>query len=264
MPFSFTPKVDGVDTIAAIDVNELQTAITALGVTTDFVGSGTYAARPASIANNAGRIYLPTDKPVICRDTGAGWVEWETDTGSPLALPNSGSFSWVNQGGASIATVNGRDVLTSPSGSVIRGRSVASSNPMTITARLVLACPVGGNSEAGLFIGDGTKFVTWAAFTTFGGGAMRTAKWTSNSVYSANYSQRTPMEGYSSVPNWLRITDDGTNFLFYLSQNGIDWVLFDTRARLNWLTTGPTICGYYISNQSGKTGDIVCYSWSKV
>lgn len=264
MPYSFTPKTDFVDTVAAADVNALQNAISEIGPNAESVGSGTYATRPASAAANAGRLYIPTDKPVICRDSGAAWEEWETDTGTRLVLPNSGSFSWVNQGGASIATVNGRDVLTSPSGSVIRGRSVPSSNPMTVTARLVIACPVGGNSEAGLFIGNGTKFVTWAAFTTFGGAAMRTAKWTSSSVFSANYSQRNPMEGYATIPNWLRITDNGTNFLFYLSQNGYDWVLFDTRGRLDWLTTGPTIVGYYISNQSGQTGDLVCYSWSKV
>lgn len=257
MPFSFTTKVDGVDQVMASHVNDLQSA-----VNSQLTTKGAYASRPS--AGVDGRIYLPTDKPVICMDNGTTWDEWETDTGSLLTLPNSGSFAWENQGGASISTVNGRDVLTSPSGSVIRGRYVASSNPMTVTARLIAACPVGGNSEAGLFISDGTKFVTWAAFTTFGGGAMRTAKWATNASFSATYSQRTPMEGYSTVPNWLRVTDNGTNFLFYLSQNGIDWVLFDTRARLDYLTTGPTRVGWYISNQSGASGNFICYSWSKV
>jgi len=264
MPYSFPTRSDGVgNTIGASHMNAVQDAIEEIGLNSESVGSGIYASRPASASVNAGRLYLPTDKPVICRDNGTTWEEWDLASGAKLTLPNSASFSWDNQGAASIATVNGRDVLTSPTGSVFRGRTVPATNPMFVKARLSAATVVGGNSSIGLCISDGTKLVAWEAMTTFGGGGMRSGKWTSSTAgFNATYLNfSTVIFGTTAI--WLGLQDDGTNIIFWMSQNGVDWIKMESRARLDWLASLTTI-GWYYSNQSGQTGDAVLYSWEKV
>lgn len=254
MPFSFTTKVDGVDQVMASHVNDLQTA-----VNSQLTTKGAYASRPT--AGTDGRLYLPTDKPVICLDNGSTWDEWDLSSGSKLTLPASGSFSWDNQGAASISTVNGCDVLTSPTGSVIRGRYVAASNPMFVKARIAPSTIVGGNSTIGVYVGDGTKIVAFEALTTFGGGGMRTAKWTNASTFSATYTNH-PTVFYGIVPTWVGLQDDGTNIHFWMSGNGTDWIRIESRARLDFLASVSRV-GWFISNQSGSTGAAVLYSWEK-
>lgn len=228
----------------------------------NIVASGTYASRPA--AGKTGRVYLATDKSSIARDNGTTWDEWDASTGTPIVVPNDASFSWENQGAASVTTTNGKVVLTSPTGTVIRGRYVAASNPMTVTARLIHPTTIGGNSEAGLFVGDGTKVVTWAMHTCYGGGKLRTAKWSSDTTWNSDYKNAVPDEVWGNVSfNWARITDNGTNLLFYLSQDGIHWMLFDTQARLNYLASVSRV-GWYFCNQTGVNSDYTLMSWSKV
>ena len=223
--------------------------------------SGAYASRPAAATN--GRIYFSTDKPVISLDNGSAWSEWDTTTGAKLTLPNSGSFSWVNQGSASVTTTNGADVLTTPTGTnQIRGRSVAASNPMFVKARLAPKTQVGGNSIIGLFVSDGTKFVTFDSITTFGGNHMRTAKWSSSSAFSATYTNYSTLP-YGITPKWIGIQDDGTNLLFWLSDNGVDWTRIESRARLDYLVTSITLVGWFMNNESGSNGSAVLYSWEK-
>jgi hypothetical protein len=223
--------------------------------------TGSYASRPA--AGHAGSLYFPTDKPALCRDTGGAWEEWDMTTGAKLTLPNSGSFSWVNQGGASITTTNGVDVLTTPTGTnQVRGRSVAASNPMTVKARLSPSTFVGGNSTVGLFVSDGTKLVTWEAATTFGGNHMRTAKWTTVSSFSATYTNYSTLM-YGITPKWIGLTDNGTNLLFLLSDNGINWTQVESRARLDFLASVSTV-GWFTNNESGSTAECFLYSWEKV
>lgn len=255
MPYSFSTKVDHVDYVMASHINDLQSAINSQLTT-----KGTYAARPP--AGTDGRLYIPTDKPVICLDNGTSWDEWDMTTGGKLVLPNSASFSWLNQGSSSVTTTNGADVLTTPyNTNTLRGRSVAASNPMFVKVRLSPKAIVGGNSTIGLFVSDGTKLVTWEAITTFGGNHMRTAKWATTTSFSATYTNYSTLP-YGITPKWIGLQDDGTNLLFWMSDNGIDWTRVESRARLDYLASISTV-GWFMNNETGSNNSSVLYSWEK-
>ena len=185
-------------------------------------------------------------------------------SGRIIVPPDDSGFSWLNQGGSSVTTdANDDVVLTCPTGSVIRGRIKAiPSTPYTITARLIPAMIVGGNSEAGLCFYDGTKVILWSGFTCFGGGGIRVANWTNVSTFSANVSQRNPTENYYVPMRWLRVTDDGTTLGFWCSDDGDHWVRYTTATRASFMTT-PTHLGWFQNNQSGSNSDFYLHSWEE-
>lgn len=182
--------------------------------------------------------------------------------GRIIVPPNDASFSWLNQGTSTVTTdANGDVVLTCPTGTNLRGRIIAlPATPYTVTARLIAAQIVGGNSESGLILYDGTKCVTWSAFTSYGGGVTRVTNWTSVSVFSANVASRNPSEDYAQPLRWIRITDDGTTYSFYCSDDGDHWVRFATATRASFMTT-PTNIGWFQNNQAGANSDFILHSW---
>jgi hypothetical protein len=69
--------------------------------------------------------------------------------------------------------------------------------------------------------------------------------WNTVSSYNNNmkYVQFSPSPSF-----WLRINNDGTNFNFYVSNNGADWILFYSEANSSFLTGSPAAIGVYGEN----------------
>ena len=233
----------------------------------DAITSGALADAPSN--SPGGRLYFPTDAPVASLSNGS-----TSSSHGPihtLTAPVSGDFSWVNQGGASISTANGGVFLTCPATASppklrIRAKS-APSTPYTITALVVPDMyPDGNDQVAGIgFRESGTSKLETVHFVysaAVGGFLIATAKWTSETAYSAD-------RGYfdapkAGSPRWLRIKDDGTNLFFQYSNSGVMWRTIASPLRGNFFTTGPDQV-FFFGGAAAATYDVGVHllSWKQ-
>jgi hypothetical protein len=181
--------------------------------------------------------------------------------------PVSGDFSWDNQGGASVSTSDVGIFLSIPASASISLRSrykAAPTPPYVITAAFVpLFFGTNTFDTYGFIWSDGTKFATFGVgYNTgvTGGYYLLSGKWTSSTVYAANYlalaySQFGPLV-------WLRIADNNTNRICSLSSDGQNWVVFDTQTRTDHLT--PTRVGFGASATNGTyASGLTLRSWKE-
>jgi hypothetical protein len=204
---------------------------------------GTYAARPASSANGAGRLYLPTDGVAIYRDSGSAWASYGPIF--PLTEPDDSAFAWINQGTASVSASNGSIFLRGPVSASdnlrIRKRS-APATPYVITAGFISNL-VNLNFQAfGLIFrqsSDG-KLCTFSMLGSSNTGAatsgsgIEAVKYTNPTTFSASYQNR----GFNRMGPivWLRIADNGTNRICSFSADGINFVQYHSIGRTDFLT----------------------------
>lgn len=148
--------------------------------------------------------------------------------GFPVGRPAASTLSWINQGSASyIEHANGPITLTIPaSGSdQIRalGKAPPGSAPYTLTAKLSAQTWGANFAVAGLYIQDSSGKIV---YLNQAGTAGNRAAVQVNYFNSASSFNSTPKSwstnGYSTF--WLRIRNDGTNWNYYWSLNGADWV----------------------------------------
>lgn len=237
MPYSFSTKVDHVDYVMASHINDLQTAVTAIRPNNESVQQGTYAARPA--AGNAGSIYLCTDVGLFCYDNGTTWVNFQDGLGGLLTVPPSASWTTSTLGSATFAADKDGRLLTIPSATGdnwrIEYRTLANATPYTVTAYIDYTMRNQASFFSGLVLRDAS-----GNLVTFGIGYDGTPrvvgmKWTSITAYSADY-LRSDVTQWGGIPKWFRIRDDGTNRYCEFSFNGLDWVLFHSVGRTDFLT----------------------------
>ncbi len=118
--------------ITAGNLTDLLAAAGAVGSTT----TGIYSALPGSA--NTGDIYYCTDRLASFVYNGANWDMWYQGLYVPGPFSALPTFTWLNQGSASIVTEGGNmEFLFAPAGSgdSIKGReiNVPGSTPWTIT-----------------------------------------------------------------------------------------------------------------------------------
>jgi hypothetical protein len=70
--------------------------------------------------------------------------------------------------------------------------------------------------------------------------------------------------GYLPSPKWLSIKDDGTNLNYYLSHNGIQWILVGSQTRTAFFTAAPDQVGFFLSSSYNTSHDIAAslMSWA--
>jgi hypothetical protein len=189
-------------------------------------------------AGTKGRFYLPNDVGLALRDNGTAWERFMAGpVGFHTAPPTSG-WSWVNQGGATIATDLGAEFLTAPTSTRnwrLRARTLTPSSNYTATA-YIEAVGVSPTSSNRWYTGIGLRNATSGSFITFGpslyaaasiGAQLTIYRWTNATTFSASsFEQATSTLAGAGVLNWLRIRDDGTNRYFEYSPNGTDWISF--------------------------------------
>jgi len=189
-------------------------------------------------------MYVSNDVGLIQRDNGTVWERvWGGPLGWMTAPPSSG-WSWVNQGGASVAADADAILLTAPSSTRnwrLRTRTLSPSSNYTATAFVEAAGTSGvtawwtgivlRNSSSGSFIHFGPQNNA----TT--GATLGVTRWTNTTTFRANSAVPAvyALPG-GCMPNWLRIRDDGSNRYFEFSHNGVDWNLAFSEGRTAFIT----------------------------
>lgn len=72
-------------------------------------------------------------------------------------------------------------------------------------------------------------------------------KFDSPTAFSSTFLTRQPYTMFGEAI-WMKLEDTGTNLNFYLSNDGVEWLLVGTEARAAFMTGGPTQVGFYINN----------------
>jgi len=163
----------------------------------------------------------------------------------------SADFTWFNQDSSSVADRNGTIVLTRPlqgGGEHASGMSKAApSTPYTIVCGLRPNYVCGG------------AYVTGLVFRQAGTGKFTTCRWLevgngSPGIRITHYTSPTSVDSSPTLlvaTNfcgiiWMRGTDNGTNIIFEVSNDGIDWVQVYSASRTIFMSGGPDEVGFYL------------------
>jgi hypothetical protein len=230
----------------------------------DQIGQGAYA---SAVQSKKGNLYLPTDSPQGLFDNGSNLVPAGILLGA-VTDPTSVSFTWRNQGSsATVTTAGGRLILDcggnaglNVGGNELRGQEISySSTPISIAAGFLMDLASLGYCGAGLYICDHTAgsivTLSFQYYNTSSNAALYIAvsKWTNSGSFSGQYGSFPLTWPYGNAgPIWLKVLDNGTNFIFYGSPDlGHTWREFFQVSRTDFLTT-PDRIGWFI-NPSGYT-----------
>lgn len=228
------------------------------GVAGNKVSLGTYASFASSppVSPSTGDVFKCTDSSYEFIYDGSTWQAfWQ---GLPVTVPPSAGWTWDNQGSGTIDTTYGYGYLHAPNASAVALRVQYRTAPATpYTQTFVISqdsssviSKDGSGTDAGWTVGfrdSAGKMVALMVFIVSSGGAtgeISTTKWTNSTTKSADYLAWGPALGlYGTVtrcPMFAQITDNGTNLIFRLSIDGKHWYDFDTRARTDFMASGPT------------------------
>lgn len=92
------------------------------------------------------------------------------------------------------------------------------------------------------------------------------ARWTNDTTFSANVTALTLNPNIeSSLPAWLEIEIDATNYTFRYSLNGIKWFkLGSATSKTAFLTTAADEIGLCSMNTANRDTILVCHAWYRV
>lgn len=173
--------------------------------------------------------------------------------GGGFTQPSNTGFSWVNQGTASIATSGSGLYLTAPAQTSNNMRvrvMTAPTAPYTATAYLVPAMLAKAAIAVGLCLRNSTsgKFVRFYFYNN----TNQVDKSDSPTVFNSTY-QALNIDA-SAKFNWMRIKDDNTNRIFYLSVDGNNWIQIYSVGRTDFIT--PDQIGYFVDANNSTTPNI--------
>jgi hypothetical protein len=225
--------------------------------------AGLQAARPAPSTDC--RVYLPTDGHYLYRDNGVSWVPWGPLF--PCVVPPTAGWSWDNQGTATIS--HNKDVIYLYCPTVgwdnarIRYRT-APTAPYSFTAFMVLNTVELGHGGGFLVFRDsGTNNIVSFGLWHTGTGAnlIKVDKWTNSTTWLATY---TSLAWSQTEPIWFKATDNNTNFIFYYSKDGQNWIQFYTVSRTDFLTTPDQIGFGGLSCDTNEDTSVTIMSWEEL
>jgi hypothetical protein len=224
----------------------------------DDVATGAYSAIPAAAI--AGRLYLPSDSYHISRDTGAAWAHW-----GPLfpmtPPPAAGSWTWVSQGGATVTQ----------SGSGLWMYCAAEN--VDIYRMLVVATPAPPYSVV-MFLQNLSHALQYPQFF-HGWRESASGNCAGLNQYSDSYTIVTNSQKTDSTPKafanyvsvtarsffgWIKFEDDGANRSISLSIDGLNWVLFHSVGRTDYITPDQIGWGFGPRNANWSAG-LLLASW---
>lgn len=179
----------------------------------------------------------------VCVATATGKVTAAiTGTGCGNSTPPTSSWTWDNQDAATEDATSGASIyldLPMETGAIRMRYRTAPATPYTIKAKF--ATDFGSTSSNGTaldfgFRDSGGKYVTWHVSSN---GNIYTQKWNSATSASTAYTTLASTFWTNNIKE-LAITDNGTNLIFqYRLTEDDNWITFDTRARGDFLSTGP-------------------------
>ena len=234
------------------------------GIRSDQSQVGTYANLPTSGMKTGDR-YTCTNRRAEFIYNGSNWDMFYMGLYVPGPFTALPSFSWRNQGLASIITEAGdTEFLIAPlaTGDDYKCReiNVPGSTPWTITVCLLPCTPKVNYSSVGLFLSDGTKLITLPVDgqTNF---KVAIGQFSSVSSYSSTPLDLGGIATINSLPIMARITDDGTNHIFGVSSDGVNWYTAQ-QSRTAYMTA--TKIGYCAnSNNATSAAAVRIINWKQ-
>lgn len=215
--------------------------------------------------------YDGVDEVWIARSFGSSAIGGGGGSVEPAFTPmDDGDFAWVNQGGASVNVVDDTVYLLAPFGSGenlrIRKKAVPTA-PYTVTMALRPMLYPANYSACGMLLresGSG-KLVTLGMMyvATYNGFSIEIYKYTNPTIYSSYYITGFSLSTFVSAFIWLRIVDDGTNRVLYISADGRNFFQLHTVGNTDFIT--PDEIGIFSESNNGSTGDagMTVYSWEE-
>jgi hypothetical protein len=216
-----------------------------------------FSGRPAGDADAKGRMYASSDCGRIDRDNGGAWENIFLGPKAWATEPPSSSWSTTTLGSATFgADLDGRKLAIPTSGGSdawrIEYRTLSPASNYITTAYLELAHVPGNYMRSGLVLMDNSSvFIDFGIHydSSLSGFYLSLTKWTNVTTFNSNYLTAT-LTVTGGIPNWLRFRDDGSNRYAEYSFNGVDWILFHSIGRTNYIT--PTRIGWGASNISSN------------
>lgn len=261
----------------AVEALELKVGITASADTGSLdykvtrsarVWSTTYANDPfndiPSLVKN-GDLWMPTDGiGILFQRLSGAWSPLGSSV-FPLVQPSLTGFAWINQGSATVAATKGGIYLYSPgSGSGLNIRAqvkTAPATPYVVTAHVRPLLMGKSFHTAGICFRESSTgrihaldlFNQQAAYGS-GSNApeafIRSTKFSSPTSFSASYQATST----NMFPEWLRIADDGSNRVCFISRDGQNWLIFHTIGRTDFLTANQI--GFYVNSENSAVPNL--------
>lgn len=240
-------------------------AITVLAASGPSTNYGTRASLPSTSGQTNGNQYYCSDSPYHYVFNGSVWHPYIG--GREVSEPgytDTTTLTWVNQGSAtSDSTYGGIRMNTiAHFGDSLRLKyGTPPSTPYTLTVWIDpnFIRPGSGTSNCGVGfynVSSAKSFMICPVMTSTTT-LVSTTKYTNNTTFSAFSVQSYPWD----IGNmWLQITDDGTNFIFGVSSNGIDFITLDTQARAGFLTPDK-VCVFVNTSNSSVTCGMSILHW---
>lgn len=219
-------------------------AVPGSGGSGNVTNTGAAGSEPGSPAT--GDLYLPNNGFYVQRYSGSVWSPWGPIF--PMTPPVSGDFAWDNQGSSTLDTTNGGIYISSPaaSGNALHLRvKTAPSTPYTITMAFLPFMSNTNTMALGMCFrqsSDGKIVNLYQNHLQASG----VEKWTTSTSFSAAYADLGNIQPLRHGLSWMRITDNGTNRICALSQDGQHWYDVHTVGRTDFLTAdqvGFFVCG---------------------
>lgn len=184
-----------------------------------------------------------------------------------FTAPVDGDFAWINQGGASVSVnANAGIFLRAPAGSGVnirlRKKSAPGSTPYTVTIALLPALVKVNFQYMGIFFrqsSDG-KLIGYLCNSDSGKTAFSVIKYTNATTFSsaADIAASFAVNGVC----YLRVTDNGTNRIFYYSSDGYNFIQLHSEGRTTFLTADEVGFGGATETSSYDAG-MTLLSWAQ-
>lgn len=224
--------------------------------------SGAHAARPSTDLAE-GTLYSCSDHDLVYRWDGSTWATWATvgrGTSRPLVDPTGLTWSWVNQGVASVSTQGASLLLSSPAEGADNWHFRAKTVPAKPYSAIVHLNPAFFNVN---YSGVGVGWMQssngyFALFNQRGGGSVL-----ESATSTANYRVTTvhTSSAFTTPWEWVKLTDDATNRRIYISRDGYNWLLFHSVATNDVLTPDRLVFG--IQSRSSMPVGVTVDSWEE-
>lgn len=193
----------------------------------------------------AGDMWMPADGFSIYRYSGSAWVPYGPVF--PMTPPDNASFSWVNQGSATVDTTYGGIYLEGPpngSNSVRMRVKSAPGTPYTLTVAIQGGPLTVNYQDVGLiFRESGTSKAIY--FRLDSTGFLVSTVDASAGIVGNTYG---PVGVFGVQPLFWRIADNGTNLLYSLSWDGQHFIQLYSASRTAYLAGGPNQIGFGVND----------------
>jgi len=246
----------GASHTSGVNVTHVFTAGAANSFRADALLNDTFANRPS--AGVLGRIFIPSNSDILCYDTGSVWEhfgplnQW---TQPPLVASFSTAATFAGTATDDSGTIYFVSNPQSAAWNICDQYIAKPSTPYTIVANMELDAFYATNGAnlagCGIYIRDSStgKIVTnnawWDGSDTIQGIQVSVTEFSNFvTIVSDEVSRHSATLSANNI--WMKFTDDGTNRIFSLSNDGRNWTLIDSRSNATYVPATYDQVGFHI------------------